>query len=192
MVELSKDKLDSSIKYLEDLINGKNPVTGEVLSSESVFNNLETVRCMFFVRDVLEKIKTNNYTIQTGTTEKLTLLPPEIVSNYSYEGNKSVTAFVKQINTLYDTEKYGKLSFEPIQNWLRENGYLEKRIDDVSGNMVSLPTPKGESIGLIVEKRETRYNIPYSLVVFTQDAQLLIIEHLREIIEGTNPWQESS
>ena len=52
------DKMQNAIRFIECLANGIHPATGEILN-ETIFDEPEVIRCLFYVKDVLqEKIKT--------------------------------------------------------------------------------------------------------------------------------------
>ena len=45
--------------YIDNLANGVDPLTGEVISDDSVINNVRISRCLFYVSGVLEKVIAN-------------------------------------------------------------------------------------------------------------------------------------
>jgi len=49
---------DRYIFIIESLANGVNPITGEVFDNDSVYNNPEVIRALFFVLEKVKKSKT--------------------------------------------------------------------------------------------------------------------------------------
>lgn len=50
-----REKLAAAKKYLDDLANGVDPLTGRILPEDSGVNNVRVSRCLFYVSSVLEK-----------------------------------------------------------------------------------------------------------------------------------------
>lgn len=46
--------LNRAKEYIEKLANGINPTTGELIQNDSVINDAKIIRCLFFVKDVLD------------------------------------------------------------------------------------------------------------------------------------------
>ena len=51
-----REKLAAAKKYLDDLANGVDPLTGRILPEDSGVNNVRVSRCLFYVSSVLEKV----------------------------------------------------------------------------------------------------------------------------------------
>ena len=56
MVDLSK--LKTAKDWMGKLANGINPLTSEPVKEGDIVNNVHISRCLFFVREMLEKIET--------------------------------------------------------------------------------------------------------------------------------------
>lgn len=50
-----REKLAAAKKYLDDLANGVDPLTGRILPEDSGVNNVRVSRCLFYVSSVLGK-----------------------------------------------------------------------------------------------------------------------------------------
>ena len=68
-----------------------------------------------------------------------------------------------------------------ITGWLRENGYLEKQAVNDTGKENSVPTRKGEALGMYSEKGGI-YPNEYFRVFYNENAQRFIIENFRRIL----------
>ncbi len=64
---------------------------------------------------------------------------------------------------------------------MRENGYLEKKVLGDTGKENSVPTIKGEELGLYSEKAGT-YPNEYYRVFYNEKAQRFIIDNFRRIL----------
>ena len=59
------EKLETAIIYMQRITEGRNPVNNMPEDEDSVINNPNVVRCMFFVKEILEEIKRNDGYIRT-------------------------------------------------------------------------------------------------------------------------------
>lgn len=58
-MEIDMNKLDKAILYLQRIADGNNPVNNMPADDDAVLNNPNVIRCMFYVKDILEEIKRN-------------------------------------------------------------------------------------------------------------------------------------
>ena len=56
-------KLDNAIIYLQRITEGHNPVNNLPVDEDSVINDPNVIRCMFFIKDTLEKISNEDHGI---------------------------------------------------------------------------------------------------------------------------------
>lgn len=97
-------KLETAIVYLQRITEGNNPVNNMPAQDDSVLNNPNVIRCMFFVKDVLEEVKRNNgYIGRRARKSDKAEFPIEVLGSFSYEEDKAITKFTSQINELIDT-----------------------------------------------------------------------------------------
>ena len=59
MEKLDMSKLDVAIKYVQRMADGCDPVSNIPMEDDAVLNDLNVIRCMFFVKDVLEEVRRN-------------------------------------------------------------------------------------------------------------------------------------
>ena len=93
-------------------------------------------------------------------------------------GGTSISQFVQSINSRVDTEKVEKLRRTTLTNWLLRQGYLQT-VERDGRNYLS-PTPKGEQSGIKLEQRTIGGRTFWS-VVYHDEGQMLLLEHLREL-----------
>ena len=72
---------------------------------------------------------------------------------------------------------------------MRENGYLEKKVLGDTGKENSVPTGKGEELGLYTEKAGT-YPNEYYRVFYNENAQRFIIDNFRRILTESEEIRE--
>ena len=59
MEQIDMNKLDIAIKYIQRIAEGNNPVSNTPVEEDAVLNNPNVIRCMFFVKEVLEEVRRN-------------------------------------------------------------------------------------------------------------------------------------
>ena len=55
-MDIDAKKLDIAILYLQRIADGNNPVNNMPAGEDSVLNNPNVIRCMYFVKEVLEEV----------------------------------------------------------------------------------------------------------------------------------------
>ena len=60
MESVDMKKLETAIVYLQRISDGNNPINNLPADEDSVLNNPNVIRCMFFVKEILEEVKRNN------------------------------------------------------------------------------------------------------------------------------------
>ena len=182
MSEIDLAKLDVAITYVQRIADGKNPVTNQPADNDSVINNPNVIRCMFFISDVLQQVKANGGIISRKGSGVKVSFPLEVLNNFTYEKDQSITGFISQLKRMCENPNTVKLNPVLITNWLRNNGYLITEPDRYSGKKITRTTSLGEELGLRMEERTSAYNgMSYNLVIYSQKAQEYLVEHFAEI-----------
>lgn len=183
-MEIDKNKLDTAIVYLQRIADGNNPVNNMPADEESVLNDPNVIRCMYFVKEVLEEVKRNN-----GVIGKKGKRPPkeefpvkEVVADFVYQEDKHITSFLAQVNDLIDTEKYQKLGYKMIIQWLINKGYIEEENFEEFGKTFKVPTEQGEELGIYTEKRMGKKGTGYIVTIYGKEAREYIISNLERIL----------
>ena len=57
MESVDMKKLETAIIYLQRISDGNNPINNLPADEDSVLNNPNVIRCMFFVKEILEEVK---------------------------------------------------------------------------------------------------------------------------------------
>ncbi len=184
MVSIDMKKLETAILYMQRIADGNNPVNNMPAEEDTVLNNPNVIRCMYFVKEVLEEVKKNNgYIGRTPRKKDMPKFPLEILSSFSYREDNGIAKFVGQINESVDKNKYQKLSYRPILHWLKLNGFLAEEFSKEFDKTITLPTEKGSQIGIRAERRSSR-GVDYMLVIYGRQAQEYIVQNMEAILNG--------
>ena len=80
------NKLDVAIKYVQRLADGCNPVNNLPAEEDSVPSNPNVIRCMFFVKEVLEEVRHNKGLIGSKQAKsRKEPFPFEILKKFQYQ-----------------------------------------------------------------------------------------------------------
>ena len=187
MEQVDVVKLEKAIAYIQRIADGNNPVNNTPADEDSVLNNPNVIRCMFFVKEVLEEVKRNNGYIgkKAKKTDKASF-PIEVLENFAYTEDKAISKFVNQINELIDDTVYQKLHYKVITQWLKRNGFLEEKYSQEFEKTIKLPTDKGVQLGIRTEKSRNGRGLEYVSVLYNQSAQNYIIQNMEAILSEAN------
>lgn len=181
MGEIDLKRLETSIEYLKRMAEGKNPINNEPLENESILNNPNVIRCLYFVEDVLRQVYEADGRIQISKKKKA--FPITHVYNFEYRKDLSITHFVEQLNENLDESAYKKLSYTKITGWLKLAGYLNV-IEDWDNKNKTVPTDKGRQLGIYTEERESMQGRKYEAVIYNKEAQEFIVNNMVNILDG--------
>lgn len=181
---MNLELLNRAKEYIEKLANGINPTTGELISNDSVINDIKIIRCLFFVKDVLEV----NIKQCEKSKKKINKIPfnltREELNNYSFENiNLPISKIAKKLNELKSDEYMDKLKITDLTKWLMSIGLLE--IKEHNGKNIKLPTEEGKKMGMILEHRSGSYG-NYSIVLYKKEMQEFIINNFECLIDFIN------
>ena len=182
MKQFDQEKLGIAIKYVDRIGDGCNPATNIPLESDTILNDPNMIRCMYFIKDVLEAVQDNNGIVGSRTRKEPMLpFPVEILDEFTYREDKSITQILKQIFEPAAGMKVKRIPATKINAILKEEGYLVDEPDTATGKMRKMPSEKGEELGIYVADRE--YNgRAYQAVVFDRKAQEYVVELVRRMI----------
>ena len=185
METIDMQKLERAIVYLERIADGKNPVNNLPAEEDSVLNNPNVIRCMFFVKDVLEQVKQNNGHIgkKKSKSERMEF-PTEMVKNFSYKEDLPITKFVAQLNEGIDDYIYKKINVKQITDWLKLNDFLQEEHNSELNKKVTVATSKGAQLGIRSEIRISSNRMRYMGVIYGKQAQEYICHNIEKLVNG--------
>lgn len=184
-------KLEIAIQYLQRISEGHNPVNNIPVDDDSVIKNPNVVRCMLFIKEVLEEVKRNDGYIgrrpRTNRDSSKQEYPLEALKEFRYSEDKSVTRLVDQINNLADMTVYQRITYIPITAWLKQNGYLGEEQTEENGKKRTVVTDKGRETGIKSELRRNAKDQEYVYITYGRTAQEFIVSNMDKILslDGT-------
>ena len=96
-------KLETAILYIQRIAEGKNPVNNVAADEDSILNNPNVIRCMYFAKEVLEEVKKNNGYIGKKKSKKDMLkFPVGSLASFQYREDKPITKFVEHVEEIIE------------------------------------------------------------------------------------------
>ena len=189
-------RLEIAIQYIRRMSDGKNPVNGRPAPENEVLNNVNVHRCLKFIDEVLTDVHKSGGTVgllppkERGPRPSVAeTFPYESLQQYQYLQDQQISYFLKQLEEYLPEGQKMPVPATTITLWMRENGYLEKRTINDTGKENSVPTRKGEALGMYSEKGGV-YPNEYYRVFYNEQAQRFIIENFRKILKESEQLRE--
>ena len=187
-------RLEVAIQYIRRMSDGKNPVTNRPAPENEVLNNMNVHRCLKFIDEVLSDVHKSGGTVGMVSQRALKqsvseIFPYEALVQYRYLQDQQISYFLKQLEGCLPEGQKIPVPATTITLWMRENGYLEKKVLGDTGKENSVPTIKGEELGLYSEKAGT-YPNEYYRVFYNEKAQRFIIDNFRRILTESEEIRE--
>ncbi|MDD7298165.1 hypothetical protein [Fibrobacter intestinalis] len=182
---IDMNKLETAIIYVQRIADGNNPVNNVPVEADSVLNNPHVIRCMYFVKEVLEEVKCHGgYTGSKLKKADKQAFPMAALADFAYREDLAISRFVKQINEFVDDRIYQKLSYKPITQWLKSHGFLTEVFNQEFQKNVTMPTEKGRRIGIRAERMVNLKGTDYMYVVYNKQAQEYIVQNMEAILHS--------
>lgn len=183
MESVDMKKLETAILYLQRIADGNNPVNNMPAEDDAVLNNPNVIRCMFFVKGILEEVKKNNgYIGRKPRKSDKREFPLEVLAAFAYREDKTISKLAEQINELVDENVYQKLSYKSITGWLRQYGFLIEEYSQEFGKNITLPSERGSQIGIRAERRTNSSGRDYMRIIYGKQAQEYIVKNMKVIL----------
>ena len=183
MKQFEQSKLEIAIKYMERMADGRNPVNNTPLEQNDVLNNPNIIRCMYFIKDVLEEVRRNGGNVggKPGKEPEIPF-PKGSLDMFIYTEDKSITHVLNQIYEPVAGRNVKKVSATKITNTLKEEGYLIEEVNPETGKMRKVPSAKGVNLGIYLVEREYNGRM-YQAVTYNRIAQEYVVELIRRLVE---------
>jgi hypothetical protein len=172
------DKLRLAKEYLDKLAVGAHPLTGEQLPEDTVLNNVELVRCFFFVSDILRQVIEKRGRVKITGVKQFALTEEDRSRICLFDWPVAISILVRSINEAVSDLNMKKLLPTTVTAWLVEQGYL-KVVEDARGRHKDV-TPKAREIGIFTEERISTHG-PYLAILYDRRAQQFILDNLDNI-----------
>ncbi len=185
MYEVDMKKLEVALTYAERMAEGNNPVKNIPAEEDSVLNNPNVIRCMYFIKEVLGEIKKNGGVIgRNHSNSHKSPFPLEVLSNFQYREDQSISHFMAQIKALAGDTNVRGIGTKSITDWLKQRGYLTEEYNPVFNQKSTKTTQAGEEFGLYMEQRTSAKGYEYFTVMYSQKAQEYIVHNMEAILNG--------
>ena len=183
MKQFDQIKLDVAIKYVERLADGCNPVNNVPLENEDILNNPNIIRCMYFIKDVLEEVRRNGGVIGGKAGKAPTFpFPIEVLDEFAYTEDKSITHVLNQIYEPIADMNVKKISVTKVTAALKEEGYLLDEPNPETGKTRKIPSEKGKQLGIYLVEREYNGRM-YESVTYNKNAQEYVVGLIKKLAE---------
>ena len=183
MKQFEQAKLEVAIKYVERIADGCNPVNNVPLENDDVLNNPNVIRCMYFIKDVLEEVRRNGGRVGGKVGKESALpFPIEILDSFTHVEDKSITHVLNQIYEPIADMNVKKVSVTKVTAALKEEGYLLDEPNPETGKTRKVPSAKGRELGIYMVEREYNGRM-YESVIYNQNAQRYVVELIEKLAE---------
>ena len=155
-----------AIYFLDCLVKGFNPFSGEELGEDSVINDVKFVRAFYALKDFIE---------ENVEEEKIKKVPFVLKTKEGIvNGPMNITVFIDKINEVNLEESMKKFTRTAVMDWLYENDYLVV-VDDKKQI-----TEKGKEAGICADHRVSMYGKEYEVIMYPAD----FLNHILDLIES--------
>lgn len=188
MKEFDQKTLETAIIYVKRLAEGNNPINNQPLEEDTVLNNPNVIRCMYFVREVLEEVFANGGTVQKKETSKrkgnaIKSFPEEILTKFEYKEDKGIVSLLSQIYEPVKGEGYKRITPQVINKLLAANGYIVEVESEEFRKKIKVPSEKGIAIGMRAERLEYPTGT-YISIYYNKQAQEFFVTNFMKLING--------
>ncbi len=185
--------------YLKMLGAGVHPVSGEGIPRESVLLDEKIKKCFEFVTEILDEYIVLSEKVEQLESEidknKIVVLKKQdfSITQEQCENIKlskepiTMLAFMKNINSVIDTDSTEKLSSTRINKWLVGRGLItESKVQTMVNKTVYTPSEVAVKMGILTEEVVDKKSGELKTQIrLDPSAQLFIIENIEEIIKTT-------
>mgnify|MGYP003305569126 FL=1 len=185
--------------YLKLLGDGVHPVTGDIIPGDSAFMDEKVKRCFSFISQILDEyIELSEKVEKLESGKEKTIIVASKKQEFSITQEQcdsirlskepiTVLSFMKNINSVIDSDSMEKLTSTRINKWLTNRGLVTtSKVQTMVSKTVYKPSDFATQIGIIeeetVDKKSGELKTQLKL---GESAQLFIIENLRDIISNT-------
>lgn len=179
MKELDLKKLDLAIEYVQRMADGKHPVKNQLAETDSVINDANVVRCLYYVADVLKSVSE----ISKPSKNKKRPFPVEKLKKFQYRKDLTVSHLANQINENINSNDVKKVTYKTILKGLTLDGYVTRQFKQECQREITIPTLEGNKLGIYCERKVREDSSVYYSVVYNENAQYYIINNLERYMK---------
>ena len=185
--------------YLKLLGDGVHPVTGDVIPGDSALVDEKVKRCFSFISQILDEYielseKVEKLESEKEKTSVVILKKQDFAITQEQCDNIrlskepiTVLSFMKNINSVIDSDSMEKLTSTRINKWLSKRGLVTtEKVQTMVSKTVYKPSDFAMKIGIVEEEVvDKKSGEVKAQIKLGESAQLFIIENLEEIISTT-------
>jgi hypothetical protein len=185
--------------YMELLSNGVQPITGQEIPEDSAFMDGKMKSCFEFVSRILdeyvelsEKVEKlekerEKHTIVVSQKQEFSITQTQCENIRLSKEPITVLSFMKNINSVIDSDAMEKLTATRINKWLTKGRFLTtEKVQTIVQRTVYKPSDLAMKIGFIeAEIVDEKSGEIKTQIKLGESAQLFIIENLDNIISST-------
>ncbi|MCM1363778.1 MAG: hypothetical protein NC122_01245 [Faecalibacterium sp.] len=182
--------------YMDMLAKGIDPISGELVENDSTLQQERLQKCFSFVSEILDEIiKTNGIVTLPATefSQGYVVVKKKAVFSINKQQRSGIritsnpilpSFFLKNINSVVDTETMEKLSLTTVNKWLLQREYLsESKVPTVINKTVKIVTPLSAQIGIIEQTVvDSKTGEAKQQILFSRQAQEFILDNIKSII----------
>lgn len=181
--------MGDEFEILKLLANGVNPITGEILTDDTILNDPRIIRSLFNLylkfEDLNDEIRALNIRLQQNTasgvhTDKKKKLEPFKIPKSKFndvhigDSAISLSHFLENVNE-FRCEGCKALKNADLYSFLVNRGILVQEIED-SGSKRMVATESASQFGVNNEIKRSPYGKSYNVVTYNGEGQNLIRE----------------
>jgi hypothetical protein len=185
--------------YLKLLGDGVHPVTGDMIPGDSAFVDEKVKRCFSFISQILDEYIELSEKVEKleSQKEKNTIVVPkkqefaitqEQCDNIRLSKEPiTILSFMKNINSVIDSDSMEKLTSTRINKWLTNRGLVTTgKVQTIVSKTVYKPSDFAIKIGIVEEEIiDKKSGEVKAQIKLGESAQLFIIENLEDIVSTT-------
>lgn len=182
-----KEKIQRARMYMNMLSKGIDPISRKSFDNDTALNNERLKKCFAYVYDVLgntlddmdnNKKRTERH---SGTKADFYITPEEREKVKLSDEECVISEFANAVNEAVNDVSRKKLQAKKINDWLVNEGYL-KNSSDSNGKVRRELTGRSGEIGITSKQGLGAFG-PYTIILYTRQAQEFILENIDKIIE---------
>lgn len=185
--------------YMELLSNGVQPITGQEIPEDSAFMDGKMKRCFEFVSRILDEYvelserveklekEREKHTIVVSKKQEFSITQTQCENIRLSKEPITILSFMKNINSVIDSDAMEKLTATRINKWLTNGRFLTtEKVQIIVKRTVYKPSDLAMKIGFIeAEIVDEKSGEIKTQIKLGESAQLFIIENLDNIISST-------
>lgn len=174
------ERIENVKEVMQRMAQGINPFDGEIIQNDSILNDARTIRCLYFVAEVLDNIMKGGY---RGRYRALNfIITTEQKSKVVFPETKiGVNEFSRCVNACLNLSESKRVTGAELNKRLRKLGILgEEQTEE--GKIRTVANEKSSQYGFEAEKRS--YNgVEYDMVVINDVGKKYLLDNIDTIMK---------